>query len=441
MDAPCPPTSRCRPRCPAIPQGYAGYPTIPKAPRSCWPRPASADGFETELYVMNTDPNPRIAQAIQQDLAAIGIKANDPVACPGQRDRGRRRRNGAPMIWSGGMAWIADFPDPSNFYGPILGCAGRGSRAAGTGPSSATRRSTPRPPRRTACSIPAKAEPTASRLWSDVYVGVMEQAPWVPVFNEERYTMKSARMGGEDNAITSIRSRSRSTTTTSGQTVSAMCKACDYTIHGAQHHFGWDNTLAPRRAGRPWIDDLLPLPRLFGGPAWPVGSTVWPTWSTLDFGKINPVSGPIYVEGAKPGDVLKVTIEEFAPQLSRRRGLRLDGQHSRLRAARRPVHRPRAAASGPMIPGQHGARGFGDAGAKVPLKPFAGTIGNAPAEAGQHSVVPPRRVGGNLDIRDLTSGVTLYLPVEVDGRPLQRGRHPCRTGRRRGLRHGHRVAL
>ncbi|MCY0524555.1 acetamidase/formamidase family protein, partial [Klebsiella pneumoniae] len=34
---------------------------------------------------------------------------------------------------------------------------------------------------------------------------------------------------------------------------------------------------------------------------------------------------------------------------------------------------------------------------------------------GLHSVVPPRRVGGNLDIRDLTSGVTLYLPVEVEG--------------------------
>src|SRR5690606_34185650 len=33
-------------------------------------------GFETELYVMNTDPQPRIAQAIQQDLQAIGIKAN-----------------------------------------------------------------------------------------------------------------------------------------------------------------------------------------------------------------------------------------------------------------------------------------------------------------------------------------------------------------------------
>ncbi len=82
------------------------------------------DGFETELYAMNTDPNPRIAQAIQQDLAAIGIKANiqslaqaNVIAAGGEKD-------GAPMIWSGGMGWIADFPDPSNFYGPILGCGG-----------------------------------------------------------------------------------------------------------------------------------------------------------------------------------------------------------------------------------------------------------------------------------------------------------------------------
>ena len=53
--------------------------------------------------------------------------------------------------------------------------------------------------------------------------------------------------------------------------------------------------------------------------------------------------------------------------------------------------------------------------ARVPLKPFAGTIGNAPAETGHHSVVPPRRVGGNLDIRDLAAGTILYLPVEVAG--------------------------
>ena len=72
---------------------------------------------------MNVDPNPRIAQAIQQDLAAVGIKAEirslaqaEVIAAGGSGK--------APMIWSGGMAWIADFPDPSNFYYGILGCAG-----------------------------------------------------------------------------------------------------------------------------------------------------------------------------------------------------------------------------------------------------------------------------------------------------------------------------
>jgi acetamidase/formamidase len=54
-------------------------------------------------------------------------------------------------------------------------------------------------------------------------------------------------------------------------------------------------------------------------------------------------------------------------------------------------------------------------GGRVPLKPFTGTIGLAPAEPGLHSVVPPRRVGGNLDIRDLARGAVLYLPVEVTG--------------------------
>jgi len=54
-------------------------------------------------------------------------------------------------------------------------------------------------------------------------------------------------------------------------------------------------------------------------------------------------------------------------------------------------------------------------GGKVPLKPFAGTIGVAPAEPGLHSIVPPRRVGGNMDVRDIAEGSELYLPIEVAG--------------------------
>ena len=54
-------------------------------------------------------------------------------------------------------------------------------------------------------------------------------------------------------------------------------------------------------------------------------------------------------------------------------------------------------------------------GGRVPLRPFTGTIGVAPAAPGLHSIIPPRNVGGNMDVRDIAEGVELYLPVEVDG--------------------------
>ena len=67
---------------------------------------------------------------------------------------------------------------------------------------------------------------------------------------------------------------------------------------------------------------------------------------------------------------------------------------------------------------------------KVPLKPFAGTIGVAPAEPGLHSIVPPRRVGGNMDVRDIALGTELFLPVEVAWRAIFRGRYARGTRRR-----------
>ncbi|KAA0546093.1 acetamidase [Bacillus sp. BGMRC 2118] len=51
----------------------------------------------------------------------------------------------------------------------------------------------------------------------------------------------------------------------------------------------------------------------------------------------------------------------------------------------------------------------------VTLQPFMGVLGVAPGESGIHSTTPPRRVGGNIDCKELVSGSTLYLPIEVDG--------------------------
>lgn len=185
-----------------------------------------------------------------------------------------------------------------------------------------------------------------------------------------------------------------------------MCNSCNYTIHGRHHHFGWDNALAPAERVAPGSTIFFECLDSSGGQLSPESSVE--DIARLDFARINPVTGPIFVDGAEPGDALKVTIEEFKPSgfgwTANIPGFGLLADDFKEPAL--TIWKYDASTLEPALFGKHG---------RVPLKPFAGTIGNAPAEKGLHSVVPPRRVGGNLDIRDLAAGTTLYLPVEVAG--------------------------
>ena len=185
-----------------------------------------------------------------------------------------------------------------------------------------------------------------------------------------------------------------------------MCKACDYTIHGRNHHFGWDRANEPALRIEPGKTIEFECLDSSGGQLGQASTL--DDVARLDFGKVNPVTGPVFIEGARPGDALKVTIEAFKPSgfgwTANIPGFGLLADQFKETALQLWSYDRDTLAPAAWSPW-----------AKVPLKPFAGTIGVALAEHGTHSVVPPRRVGGNLDIRDLSAGTTLYLPVEVEG--------------------------
>ena len=120
------------------------------------------------------------------------------------------------------------------------------------------------------------------------------------------------------------------------------------------------------------------------------------------------LTGPIAIAGAAPGDVLEIEL--------------LDLEHpgwgwtiyraGNLGLGLLPEEFP--------DPGIHFWELDDDVGSfvngiEVPLDPFPGVIGVAPGADGQHSTSPPRDVGGNMDVKHLTAGSTVYLPVEVAG--------------------------
>ena len=126
----------------------------------------------------------------------------------------------------------------------------------------------------------------------------------------------------------------------------------------------------------------------------------------LDFAKVNPINGPVAVEGAGPGDVLEVRIDRIE---TREWGWTANIPGFGLLADEYPDPFLHIWA----LDRERGTAEFRP-GIRVPLDPFIGVIGVAPAEPGALPTVPPRRVGGNMDIRFMRTGTTLYLPVEVE---------------------------
>ncbi|MDY0885699.1 ABC transporter substrate-binding protein [Dongia soli] len=179
---------------------FKGYGYDPAKAKELLKEAGLEKGFETELYFANTDPWPRMGQSIQKDLAAIGVKVSlkglDNAAFNGIASK----VDGTPMTLT---EWYADFPDPSNFYTPILGCAS----AAEGGYNYAhycNKEIDKRAQAANAIADPAKtAERNAawSKLFGDI---IMRDAPWVPLLNPNRYTLRSDRIEGDKSYFVDV---------------------------------------------------------------------------------------------------------------------------------------------------------------------------------------------------------------------------------------------
>jgi acetamidase/formamidase len=179
-----------------------------------------------------------------------------------------------------------------------------------------------------------------------------------------------------------------------------------HTIHRHQQQLAWDNAVAPAQRIAP--GDMVLFQDIDATCGQITAQSTAEALTRLDFSRINPISGPIYVEGAEPGDSLKVTLLGFEPSgwawtaiIPDFGLLAADFRNPALHlwSYDKSFHKPAM---------------FGSF-ARVPLKPFCGTTGVAPADKGAHSTIPPHSAGGNMDIRDLAVGVDLYLPVRVAG--------------------------
>ena len=136
------------------------------------------------------------------------------------------------------------------------------------------------------------------------------------------------------------------------------------------------------------------------------------SFESLDWDHVNPASGPVYVEGAEPGDVLCVKIKD----------IRIGDQATMITGPGLGV------ASGQLkdnfvkvMPVKNGFVEFSEQ-IKVPIRPMIGVIGVAPApNEGSINCGTPDAHGGNMDCKEITAGVSLYLPVNVPGAGLAMG--------------------
>jgi acetamidase/formamidase len=178
----------------------------------------------------------------------------------------------------------------------------------------------------------------------------------------------------------------------------------EHTLERGKIHYKWDNSIPPTIEIDPGdvihfeTEEVTDGQVTEGCPASVLGS--------IDFDRLYPLAGPVFVRGAEPGDTLEVEILSLRTLEWGWAGL-LPGLGLLAEDFTEPYLRHFDLRNGRDT-------ALGD-NVRIPIQPFCGTMGVAPAEPGRLDVLPPTPGAGNIDTRHLTAGTKLYLPVLVPG--------------------------
>lgn len=178
----------------------------------------------------------------------------------------------------------------------------------------------------------------------------------------------------------------------------------EYVLDKNIFHNKWDNSLPPALEIEPGDVVHFETEEVTGGhirPGSPASALM-----NIDFDKLYPLGGPIFVKGAQRGDALEVEILRLQPLDWGWTGI-IPGLGLLSEDFTEPYIRHFDLTTGRTTQ-------FRDD-IWLPLQPFCGTMGVAVDEPGKFDVLPPTKGGGNIDTRHLNVGAKLHLPVWVEG--------------------------
>ena len=179
------------PLMPGYDPSYTGYDYNPDKAKALLTEAGFPDGFETSIECIAVDPQPKLCESFQQDLDKVGITLTiNTLAAPNViEDAGNGK---TPLTWSGGLAWIQDYPDPDDFYSPILGC---GSNVPGGWNWS---RYCDETLHAQSLDLLAMTDRSARlEAYKPFFKKLMDDAVWVPVYNGEYDIAHSEKLHGQ----------------------------------------------------------------------------------------------------------------------------------------------------------------------------------------------------------------------------------------------------